>query len=227
MTDQLTPPEAFASPKDAKAQAKAAKAYAKATRPWFKKKRIIIPLALVLLFGIIKAMGGGGDNTAPVADTSITQPKAADAPAAKAPAAKAPVAKAAPGIGAKVRDGKFEFVVTGVERPGASITGQFGTTEKAQGEFVIIRVNVTNIGNEGQTLMSSGQKLFNDKNQSFEPSSAILSLKDADKFFLQNINPGNSVKGAPLLFDVAPGTKLAAIELHDSVFSDGVKVALK
>ena len=222
MTDQITPSPAFASPKDAKAQAKAAKAYAKASRPLFKKKRFIIPVALVLLFGIGKAMGGGGDSTAPVADKSVAQPKA-DAPAAQAPAAKA----ALPGIGAKVRDGKFEFVVTGVERPGASISGQFGTTEKAQGEFVIVRVNVTNIGNEAQTLMSSGQKLFNDKNQSFEPSSAILSLKDADKFFLQNINPGNSVKGAPLLFDVAPGTKLATIELHDSILSEGAKVALK
>ena len=157
---------------------------------------------------------------------ALTRPRRdADRPAERG--AEAPAAKAGPGVGAKVGDGQFELGVTGVERPGASMPGQFGTTEKAQGEFVIVRVNVTNVGNEGQTLMSTGQKLFNDKNQSFEPSSAILSLKDAEKFFLQNINPGNSVKGAPLLFDVAPGTKLASIELHDSPFSGGVKVALK
>jgi len=160
---------------------------------------------------------------------SASQPKAVDAPKADAPKADAPKAdapKAEPGIGTKVRDGKFEFVVSKVERPGKTITGEFGTTEKAQGEFVIVRVNISNIGDEAQMLMSSGQVLFNDKGQKFEPSSAILSLKDSSKFFFKNINPGNTVTGAPLLFDVAPGTKVASIELHDSILSDGVKVKL-
>jgi hypothetical protein len=217
------PPE-FSSPKEAKAQAKAAKAYSKATRPWFKKKRIILPLALIVVIGISVAAKGGGDKGTSDSTTNASQPKAADAPKADAPKAAAPKAAAVPGIGAKVRDGKFEFVVTGVERPGKSFAGEFGTTETAQGEFVIVRVNVSNIGNEAQTLMSTGQVLFNNKGQKFEPSTAILSLKGADKFFLQNINPGNTVKGAPLLFDVAPGTKIASVELHDSPFSGGVKV---
>jgi Domain of unknown function (DUF4352) len=223
MTDQpITPPPAFNSPKDAKAQAKAEKAYRKATRPWFKKKRIIVPLALVVLFAIGKAASGGsGTSAAP----SATTPAAA-APAAAAPKAAAPKAAALPGIGAKVRDGKFEFVVTGVEHPGKSFQSQFGTTETAQGEFVIVRINVTNIGDAAQMIDSSSQQLFNVKGQKFAPSSAIMSLKGADKIFITNINPGNSVTGAPLLFDVAPGTKIASIELHDSPFSGGVKVKL-
>ena len=52
-------------------------------------------------------------------------------------------------------------------------------------------------------LDSSSQALFNNKGQKFAPCSAIMSLKDADKIFLTNINPGNSITGAPLLFDVA------------------------
>jgi hypothetical protein len=43
--------------------------------------------------------------------------------------------------------------------------------------------------------------------------------------FLEDINPGNEVKGK-LIFDVPKPTKLTAIELHDSMFSGGVKVAL-
>jgi len=218
MTDQQTTPPP-ASHKDAKAQAKAAKAYAKASRPWFKKKRFILLIAIVLIVIISKLAGGGSDagTSADKSPTDTSPTQATTAPQAK-PAA------AVPGIGAKVRDGKFEFVVTGVERPGKTFAGQFGTTETAQGDFVIVRVSVTNVGNEGQMLDSSSQQLFNDKGQKFAPSSAIMSLKGADKFFLQNINPGNTVKGAPLLFDVAPGTKIANIELHDSPFSDGVKV---
>jgi hypothetical protein len=49
--------------RDAKANAKAAKAYAKAQRPWFKKKRFIIPLALVALMGIGGIFGGDDDKT--------------------------------------------------------------------------------------------------------------------------------------------------------------------
>jgi hypothetical protein len=34
------------------------------------------------------------------------------------------------------------------------------------------------------------------------------------------------VKAAPVVFDVAPGTKIVDIELHDSACSKGVKVNL-
>jgi hypothetical protein len=49
-------------------------------------------------------------------------------------------------IGTKVRDGKFEFVVAGVEHPGKTFPGKLQTRLTARGEFVIVRVNVTNIG---------------------------------------------------------------------------------
>ena len=64
----LNPPPPPASggfsndPKQAKAQGKAAKAHAKALRPWYKKKRFMIPLVLVVIFGIAAAAGGGGDD---------------------------------------------------------------------------------------------------------------------------------------------------------------------
>jgi len=126
-----------------------------------------------------------------------------------------------------VRDGKFEFVVTGVEHPGKTLAGKAGETLTAKGEFVVVRVNVTNIGDQTRTPNCTCQILFNDKGQKFEPSSAILSLKDSSKFFFKKHQPpANTVTGAPLLFDVAPGTKVASIELHDSILSDGVKVKL-
>lgn len=187
-------------------------------------------VAGLILISFLSSLGGG-DDTASVPDT---EPAAAEpaAPAEAAPAeepAPAPepaVEPAAPGVGTAVRDGKFEFVVTGIERPGTTI-GESFMEETAQGEFIIVRVNVTNIGDEAQMLDSSSQKLFNEAGQEFSPSSAMFSLEDAQKAFLENINPGNSVTGAPLLFDVAPGTVLDSIELHDSMFSGGTTVSLK
>ena len=192
-----------------------------------------VTAALLLICAIgIASMGGDDDpTTAPEASEPATSEPSASEPApttsepAPTTSEPAPTTPAAPGIGTAVRDGKFEFVVTGVERPGKTIGSDF-LEETAQGEFIIVRMNVTNIGDEGQTLSSTGQVLYNDKGQKFEPSSAIFSLPDADKFFLENINPGNTVTGAPLLFDVPPGTVLHSIELHDSVLSGGVTVSL-
>ena len=40
------------------------------------------------------------------------------------------------------------------------------------------------------------------------------------------INPGSTVIGAALLFDVPLGTRIASIELHASMSSTGVQVTL-
>lgn len=53
---------------DPKAQAKADKAYAKAMRPWYKKKRFIIPLAVIVLAIAGSALGGGGDDVSSAND---------------------------------------------------------------------------------------------------------------------------------------------------------------
>ena len=50
------------SSKEAKAEAKAAKAKAKAMRPWFKKKRFIFPIILVVIIGFSVATRGGGSS---------------------------------------------------------------------------------------------------------------------------------------------------------------------
>ena len=193
------------------------RAHRKATRPWFKQMRFIVPLAFILSFVTVKASQSLRDTGSSAAAASPSQPSVKSA--AKAPAA-------ASDVGQTVRDDTFAFVVTSVQRPGRTLAGQSGTTETAQGEFVIVRVNVTNFGGKAQTLTATGQFLINDKGQRLAPSSAIMLLEGADKIFEENINPGNTVMDAPLLFDVTPGTIITSIELHDSALSTGVKVRL-
>jgi hypothetical protein len=50
-------------PKLAKAEAKAEKAKNKALRPWFKKKRFIIPIALIAIIGFSTANNAGTSST--------------------------------------------------------------------------------------------------------------------------------------------------------------------
>jgi hypothetical protein len=57
--------------KQAKAEADAAKARAKALRPWYKKKRVLFPL-VILVIGVIAAAGGGGGDDK--GDTRVAVP---------------------------------------------------------------------------------------------------------------------------------------------------------
>lgn len=91
-----TPPP-FDPNTNPKAAAKAAKAYAKATRPWFKKKRFIIPIALVALAVIVPAMGG--EDTKPADDTAAVSEQNADT---KSDASKTKKAKPAVDKGPKL-----------------------------------------------------------------------------------------------------------------------------
>src|SRR6478609_8206971 len=81
----------------------------------------------------------------------------------------APVLTAAPaeaGIGTAVRNGKFEFVVTSVE-PGTAEIGKAPISTKAQGEFVLVNVSVTNIGNEPQPFSGTDAKAFDSQGREF------------------------------------------------------------
>ena len=213
MTDQRTTPSPEKmTPTDAAAQ----KAYNKAARPWFKKKRVALPSAIALLFLIIMISTGGNDPRIFDFTTSTLESHVENA--TNAPASGA--------IGQSVRDGKFAFIVTSVRPPHKSLTNRLGTTETAQGEFVIVRVNVTNLGYEARTLTATDQFLISDKGQRFPTSAAISSLAGSEKIFLEKINPGHTVNDASLLFDVPAGTTISGVELHDSASSIGVKVKL-
>jgi len=165
----------------------------------------MLPLTLIAVIATVLAVNSRSSTTTPV-----SPPKAQSVGA---------------DIGTKVRDGTFEFVVTGVERPGKTLTGKVGSTLTAKGEFVIVRVDVTNLSKNAQRLGCSCQFLFSDKGQQFAPSPSILSTKDALKY-VQWINPGDTVKNALVLFDVAPGTKVLHVVLHDSPSSQGATVKL-
>lgn len=128
-----------------------------------------------------------------------------------------------PGIGQPVRDGKFQFTVTKVTHA-KHVGGQFGDT--AQGRYTILHLIVKNIGSESQTLDDSAQFVFDQHGRKYDASSAAdLDLNSGGGVFLNDINPGNTVRGL-IAFDMPAGAKAIKAELHDSLFSNGVTVNL-
>jgi hypothetical protein len=185
--------------------------------PWYQKKRITFPSAVIGAFTVIMLTTGGNDSGLFRAVTNAAAPSAAG---------NVTVPPATAVMGESVREGRFSFVVTSVESPGRSITDRSGTAQKAQGIFVIVRVDVTNIGHTASTLTATDLYLVDDTGQRFATSSAIASMAGTERIFADKINPGQTVNSAPLLFDLAPGTVVASVELHDSRTSAGVRVRL-
>ncbi|WP_406070356.1 DUF4352 domain-containing protein [Micromonospora sp. NBC_01638] len=156
---------------------------------------------------------GCGSGAADKSTSSGGSDKGEDAPAKTAK------------VGEAARDGKFEFTVKstkcGVAKIGTDLIGA-----KAQGQFCLVTVNVKNIGKEAQMFDGSSQKAYaaDGTEYSADGGAAIYANKNAETF-LNDINPGNQVNGV-VVFDIPKNVKLTKLELHDSMFSGGVDVAL-
>lgn len=178
----------------------------------------------LMLIGCMSVIASGG-GSAPTTGPATTEGPAAEA-AAGAKTEKATTKTETPGLNQAVRDGKFEFTVTGVKcgvgRVGSSLVGQ-----QAQGQFCLISLTIKNIGNEAQAFADSVQKAYDAKGTEYSvDSSAALYANGESQVLFTEINPGNTVKGK-LVFDIPKGTKLTELDLHDSIFSGGVRVALR
>ena len=199
-------------------------------RSWFARHKILTALGVVVVLVVVisvASQGGGKPAGAaqPPAQPGTTASAPTDSPTTDSPTtAEQPPTEQAAGIGTAVRDGKFEFTVTqvetGVARVGNDVVGQ-----DAQGQFVLLHLTVTNIGDEAQYFDGSSQKLHDSAGRSFSADSTAAIYLDQSNSLLNQINPGNTVKGV-VVFDVPAGTTLTTAELHDSAFSGGVTVAL-
>ncbi|GGO16762.1 Mpr protein [Microbispora rosea subsp. aerata] len=185
-------------------------------------KAVLAGAAVFMILVIVGVVLGsrGGDSRVGVSDSP-----GETAQAAEPRTSRIPRAAHLPGLGEVVKDGKFAFKVTKVEK-GLSQVGTGFTAHKAQGQYVLVHLTVKNIGDEAQMFTDSAQKLIDAKGRTFDADSgAAIWLPDSNAF-LENINPGNSVNGI-LVFDVPESLTLKAVELHDSIFSAGVTVSLK
>ena len=183
---------------------------------------LIIGAVVLVLFGgcavLVAAVGGGGDGK-----PSTATAKVSDEPTKKSSQPKKDEEPKAAGIGSVVRDGKFSFKVTKLGTA-TKVGGQY-LSKKAQGKFLLVYITVKNIGDEAQAFTGVAQKLYDAGGKEYEASSEAAIYLEDSKSLYEEINPGNSVRGV-VLFDVPKDMEPASIELHDSVFSDGVKVSL-
>ncbi|MDT4950911.1 MAG: hypothetical protein QOJ37_3506 [Pseudonocardiales bacterium] len=186
------------------------------------KVLIGIGAAVVVLIGVVVAAVILTINTK-VGEDSVTH-KPAEASASSAPRTQDPdpTETQAAGVGQEVRDGNFSFVIAGVERVDAVTDAEFPEIHKAaQGEYVIVKMTVTNVDHEPQMFFASFN-ILSDGTKTYRPDDeAWVYLGNT----LADVNPGDSIETA-VVFDVPKGTDAESIELHGGPFSEGVTVGL-
>lgn len=202
-------------------------------RSWVRRHKILTGLGVLVALITIGGIAGGGsdgsgkDDPAALADTTPASGSGVGAPATKAAPKKTTEAaeSKSPGIGQSVRDGKFEFTVTKLTCGVPAVGGEYGA--KADGQFCLVSMKVENIGDKAQLLDASSQYGYDaaDRKLSADSAAGIYANQDGGGAFLNEINPGNSAS-AVIVFDIPKTAKLMRLELHDSPFSGGVKVAL-
>ena len=187
-------------PRDAKAQARADKAYAKAMRPWYKKKRFIIPGALVGLVVVGGGLGGGVEDTATTTPQTVAAAVPADPAAgevqAAAPAPAEPEAPAftpvysgqletdllaQPGQPTQVSD--WTVTVTPLERK---------TAEYLDGEYLCTDVTMVNNSAETQDY-NAGSFRLQDPNGGIQDYGTYY--PDAESIGYGSAAPGGKVSG--------------------------------
>lgn len=197
----------------------------------------LVVVALLLVFSLgscaacVALFGGDTDEpTAVVAEPAAEEPEPEDSAAEAAtqdtpPVEEPAVATPAVGIGMPARDGQFEFVVQSVET-GLPTVGEGFLEEQAQGVFTIVTLTVTNIGDEPRTFTFGNQSGLDSQGRTIDANTiASTSINEGTLGFLEDINPGNSIT-VKVAYDLPPTEQLTAAELHDSIFSFGVLVAL-
>jgi hypothetical protein len=182
---------------------------------WFIRHKVAsVILVLIVLAVIGSASSSKSNSTGSSSGTSSS---------------KASTSSATPKIGQPASDGKFTFVVNkftcGIPTVGTNPYAQ----ATAQGQYCDLNLTIKNTGTESQTISDSDQFLFNAAGSKYTADTSAdidAAPSTSTDIWLNNINPGNSVTG-DIYFDVPKGTTPVTAELHDSAFSNGVKVSLQ
>jgi len=180
-------------------------ARARSRRRWHRKKRYVIPLALVVLLLVTSSSAG----------RRLTNGSTGRSPGS--------TSSARPQIGVPVRDGQLEFVLTRWQC-GVPEIGQGIWAHPARGQFCLADLTVRDIGRESRTLFEPLVKLYDTDGKRHDPDvSARFYL--GQQSLWGGVDPGQTISGTAA-FDIPETARGDRLELHDGVLSGGTRLLL-
>lgn len=161
---------------------------------------MLLLLAFVGFAGCLAAFsgGGGGEEPTPEDDYAAAQ-------------------KAAVAVGQEAQTGNVVWKVTSAQR----VTELKSRFDKAQGNFVVADLTLTNNGDEATTLDTGSMSLLDDKGRTHDPYTDSASfIPESKDMFLVQVNPGLTKEGR-IIFEVAPDAQGLIMQVGDTeMFTD-------
>jgi hypothetical protein len=157
------------------------------------------------------------ESTAPEASAPVEEPAAPPAETEAPPAEEEPSEPAGAGVGEAVAVGDFEYNVSGIEC-GVESIGPDGFGEEPQGQFCIVSLSVTNVGDSAETFFTDNVVLLNDAGQEYSADDVASLYIEGNDTFLTEVNPGNTLEGS-VAFDIPADATPAQVQLSGGLFS--------
>jgi len=195
-------------------------------RRWFARKRVLIPLGLVLL---LLAAGlrderpttGGGAAGAPAGGTSTPSPGAARPTPGPTRTGAATAPRSSPVRAATDGKLRFELLRTrcGIERLGTVLVKQ------AEGQLCVLSLRVRNVGDESRRVFVGSQVLSDARGNEYKADEGAGWYHAPAGRWGAELNPGIVVQG-DLVYDVPDGVTFTALTVRDSFLSRGTRLPL-
>ena len=184
-------------------------------KSWYKRWWAII---LFIFIGLIILGGLFGDDSSNSGTQTTTQTDSSDTTPAQEQIKTY-------SLGEIIPAGDFKWKITKVSTAkeiGQDLAGSF-FGEKADGIFVILNVEVENIGNSAEYLTDSYIKLIDTQGREFSPNTlaAIYLKPDGSALAFEQVNPGLTKKGK-IVYDVPENVKSFNVKITSSLFSSEV-----
>lgn len=188
-------------------------------KSWFARHKFLTTIgAIIVVFAIGSAIGGGSDDKAPKpapsasADPTGDKPQAQEETPEQSPEEVLPEQPKGFQIGDVANVGDMTYKVVSVDT--ATEVGPSFSVTKAKGTFVVVKIEVTNNANEAAMVDSSFFKLKSGE-KSFEADSMASLWANTSEdgnngsFILENLNPDLTMSGV-VVFDVSDAVATAA-----------------
>lgn len=197
---------------------KASKAYAKAQRPWYKKKRWLFSIGLILLIIAASAGSGGSGDGDKASDESPSSSSDSEESGSSDDGKSGRVGEALENAGTtyEVTNARATKVIGDPDLLGA----------RADGMFVVVNLQLTNNKDETKTFFDANAKVETSDGKEYETSDkAVLAFGDKS-LLLKDIQPDLTTKGT-LAFELPPDKVSGSILVIEDLFGDGeIKVDL-
>lgn len=170
-------------------------------------------LVLLLMAGCVAVLAPGSEDTTPE-DTGTE--------AADTDTGEEEDSEQTHELGETFEHGSFEFTVHSVEEGVASVESEYGLTEEARGEYIVIELTAENTSSSAEYLEGSDQVLMDADGNMYERDISASS----DDSFMDQLNPGQTAE-ATLAYDITPGTEIDHMLINGkTMVDDGVRVDL-